>query len=184
MTAVATGFRSPRAHRWMVTTLVGSLALNLIVVGATVSVLWRQHFEPPEVRLLEPPEARSSGRAPMNVLSYAVTLPPERVKDLERRTEEEWRKVRPLRRALLVARDESIKALIAEPFERQRYLAAQSRLLVADQRSREAAFKLHSEIAINLTPEERRGFLRWREQQRPLQNPLDVPEKQGNDTQR
>ena len=175
MTAVATGISSPRAPRWMVTTLVGSLALNLIVIGATVSFLWRQHFDSPEARL--------SGFVPRHVLAYAITLPAERVKELERLTEGEWRRVRPLRRALLEARDDSNKALTAEPFDRQRYLAAQSQLLAADQKSREAAFKLHSEIAINLAPEERRGFLRWREQQRPLQNPLDEPVKQGNGAQ-
>jgi len=176
MTAVATGVSSPRTPRWVAVTLVGSLALNLIVIGATVSYLWRRHFEPPEARL--------SGRVPPNVLGYAMTLPAERFKELESRTEEEWRRVRPLRRALLDARAESIKALATEPFDRQRYLAVQSLLLVADQRSREAAYKLHSEIVVNLTPEERRGFLRWREQQRPLKNPLDGPEKQGNETQR
>ena len=172
MAAVVTGAGSLRAPRWMVTALVGSLALNLLVVGATASFLWRQHVDPPESRL--------SGFVPRHELGYVVTLPPERVKELERLTEQEWRKVRPLRRALLAARDEVLKTLTAEPFDRQRYLEAQSRLLAADQRSREAALKLRSEIALHLTPEERRGFLRWREKQQPLQNPLDVPEKQVN----
>jgi uncharacterized membrane protein len=170
MTAVATGISSLRAPRWMVTTLVGSLALNLIVIGATASAIWRQHFDPPPL----------SGRVPPKVVAYAGTLLAERVKELERLTEEEWQRVLPLRRALLKARAGSLKALAAEPFDRQRYLAAQAEVLVADQKSREAAFKLDSEIALRLTPEERRGFLRWREKQQPLQNPLDVPEKQVN----
>ena len=121
-----------------------------------------------------------------NVVGYAVTLPPERVSELERLTKEEWQRVRPLRRALVEARDEAAKVLAAEPFDRERFLAAQARLVAADEVSREAVFKLHTAIAINLTPEERRGFLRWRErqQQRRPQNPLDVPEKPASESQR
>jgi len=175
MTAVATDVNSLRSSRWMVVALVGSLALNFIVVGAVASFLWRQHFDPPE---------RLSAFVPRHVLGYAVTLPPERVKELEKLTEQEWRKVRPLRRALLEAREEARKALTAEPFDRQRYLEAQARLLAADQRSREATLGLRSAIGLHLTPEERRGYLRWRAQQRPPQNPLDAPEKQGNEAPR
>jgi uncharacterized membrane protein len=167
MTAVLTDMSSLRAPRWLMPILIGSLALNLIVIGAVGSLLWRG--------------SESNGtlgrRVVPNIVGYAVTLPPERVKDLEELTKEEWQKVRPLRRALLEARDASNKALTAEPFNRERYFAAQARLAEADKASREAAFKLHSAIAIHLTPEERQGFLRWREQQRLSQNPLDAPEK-------
>lgn len=175
MTAAATSIRSLRAPRWMVVTLVCSLALNLVVVGATASFLWRHRSEPREAR---------ATHLPPTLLGYTRTLPAERVKELDSRTEEERRNVGPFRRALREARDESLKALSAEPFDQQRYLAAQSRLLVADQRSREAVLKLYGEIAISLTPEERRGFLRWREERRRQQNLLDEPEKQANETQR
>jgi uncharacterized membrane protein len=167
MTAVVTGVKSPQTSRWMLATLVGSLALNLVVIGAVASFLWSPSFEPPFV--------------PRHVLGYAVTLPPERVKELEKLTEKEWQSVRPLRRALLDAREEARAALTAEPFDRQRYLDARSKLLAADQRSRGATLQLHTAIGLQLTPEERRGYLRWRAQQRPPRNPLDVPEKQGSE---
>ena len=176
MTAVATGVNGPRASRWMLATLVGSLALNFIVIGAVASSLWRQRFDPAEAQL--------GGFVPRHVLGYAVTLAPERVKELDRLTEQEWRRVRPLRRTLLEARDEARSMLTAEPFDRQRYLEARAKLVAIDQKSREATLALHTAIGLHLTPEERRGFLRWREQQRPPQNPLDVPEKQGDGTQR
>lgn len=172
MTAVVTGVRSPRTSRWMVATLVGSLALNLVVIGAVGSFLWRQYFNPP-ARIV-----------PRHVLGYAVTLPPERVKQLEKLTEQEWRKVRPLRRALLKARADVRAALTAEPFDRQRYLEAQSKLFEADQKSREATLALRSAIGLYLTPEERRGYLSWRARQHPRQNPLDAPERQVNGGQR
>jgi uncharacterized membrane protein len=169
-----TDMTSTRPARWVMPVLIGSLALNLIVIGAIGSVLWRSHSEA---------TGQLGRRVVPNVVGYAVTLPPERVSELERLTKDEWQKVRPLRRALLAARAEARTALIAEPFDRERYLAAQARLVAADQASRAAAFKLHTAISINLTPEERRGFLRWREEQRLPQNPLDVPEKPATQPQ-
>ncbi len=168
MTAVATRARDLRTSRWLMPILVGSLALNLIVIGAAGSLVWRSSFAGSE---------QLSRRVIPSVLGYAVTLPPARVKELEQLTKAEWQKVRPLRRALLEARSEANKALAAEPFDRARFEAAQARLVEADVRSRAAAFKLHTAIAISLTPEERRGFLPWREQQQRAQNPLDVPER-------
>jgi uncharacterized membrane protein len=176
MTAVMTDMTSTRPARWMMPILIGSLALNLIVIGVIGSLLWRSHAESTGGQL--------SRRVVPNVVGYAVTLPPERVADLERLTKEEWQRVRPLRRTLIDARAEVMKVLTAEPFDRERFLAAQARLAAADQASREAAFKLHTAISINLTPEERRGFLRWREWQRLPRNPLDVPEGPASDSQR
>ena len=175
MTAVMTDMTSTRPARWVMPVLVGSLALNLIVIGAIGSVLWRSHSES---------TGQLGRRVVPNIVGYAVTLPPERVNELERLTKDEWQKVRPLRRTLLAARAESMTALVAEPFDRERYLAAQARLVAADQASRAAAFRLHTAISVNLTPEERRGFLRWREGQRLPQNPLDVPEKPPTQPQR
>ncbi len=175
MTAVMTDMTSSRPARWVMPVLVGSLALNLIVIGAIGSVLWRSHSES---------TGQLGRRVVPSIVGYAVTLPPERVSELERLTKDEWQKVRPLRRTLLAARAEAMTALVAEPFDRERYLAAQARLVAADQASRAAAFKLHTAISVNLTPEERRGFLRWREGQRLPQNPLDVPEKPPTQPQR
>jgi len=169
VTAAVTHMTSIRPARWMMPVLVGSLALNLIVIGAIASLLWRSHADSSSTPL--------GRRVVPNIVGYAVTLPPERVGDLERLTKDEWQKVRPLRRALMDARADAIKALTAEPFDKERFLAAQARLVAADQASRDAAFKLHTAISINLTPEERRGFLRWREWQRLPQNPLDGPDK-------
>jgi uncharacterized membrane protein len=176
MTAVATGVRDSRSPRWLVPVLVGSLALNLVVIGATGSLIWRSYFQAGEARL--------GRRVVPSVLGYAVTLPPARVKELEQLTKEEWRKVRPLRRALVAARDEVNKALTAEPFDQARFLAAQVRMIEADRSSREAAFKLHAAISLHLTPEERRGFLPWREKQRRVQNPLERPERLSGEPRR
>jgi uncharacterized membrane protein len=175
MTAVATGIHNGRWPRWLMPVLVGSLALNLVVIGAAGSILWRGHFESREAPL--------GRRVIPSVLGYAVTLPPERVRELEQLTKEEWERVRPLRRALVEAREASNEALAAEPFDPAHFLATQARVAEADRASREAAFKLHVAIAMHLTPEERHGFLRWRKQQLLPRNPLDAPAKSADDTQ-
>ena len=172
MAAVATEMDSARAPRWVVATLIASLALNLVVIGAIASSLWRERAE-----------ERATGRVPRSVVGYASTLPDARVKELKSLAEERWRDAELLRRELQKARAEAITALTAEPLDRQRFLAAQSLLLATDLKYREATTKLNSAIGLNLTPEERRAFLRWREQQRPLRNPLDAPQKQGTGAQ-
>jgi Spy/CpxP family protein refolding chaperone len=79
------------------------------------------------------------------------------------------------------AREEAVKVLVAEPFDKERFQAAQSRLLTADQKAREAIYQLYTEIAVNMTPEERHGFAQWRQKRRPMRNLLDEPEKQASD---
>jgi uncharacterized membrane protein len=168
MTAMTTGIRDSRAPRWLMPVLVGSLALNLIVVGAAGSLLWRSDFGVPEAL---------GRRVVANIIGYAATLPPERIRELERSIKTEREKAWPLRRALLAAREDVNKALVAEPFDQARFLAAWAQLVKADERSRATSFELQGAIALHLTPEERRGFLRWREKQRLPQNPLDVLEQ-------
>jgi uncharacterized membrane protein len=173
MAAVATGMGSgSRAPRWVVAALVGSLALNLVVLGAIASSLWRGSLQVPDAPV----------RVPRTIVGYAAsTLPEARRKELQKQAQEQWRAAEVLRRELQKARAEAIAALVAEPFDEQRFLTVQSLLLAADLKSREATLKLNSTIGVNLTPEERRGYLPWRERQRPfLRNPLDTPEKQGD----
>lgn len=173
--AMATGIRDSRAPRWLMPVLVGSLALNLIVIGAAGSLLWRSDFGAPEAW---------GRRVVANITGYAATLPPERIQELEQSVKAEREKAWPLRRALLAARADANKALVADPFDRARLLAAWAQLVKADERYRVASFDLQSAIALHLTTEERHGFLRWREKQRLPRNPLDVPEQSASKPQR
>ena len=155
--------------------LFASLALNLIVVGATGGFVWRHSG------------ALKSAGAPYvsrSLLSYASTLPPERLKELSDRIVEQRQQVRPLRRHLREVREEAVQALVAEPFDRDRFRAIQARLLVADQKAREAVYQLYAEMAANMTPQERRGYAEWREKRRRIRNPLDEPEKQASEKPR
>jgi len=83
-----------------------------------------------------------------------------------------------LEQQLRAAREETIKALVAEPFDREKFVAAQEKQSEAEQRTRQAVRDLFAKIATGLTPEERRAFPRWREHRRPAgQNLLDEPDQ-------
>lgn len=169
MTVAATGTERSTGRRWMAAALFASLALNLVVVGATAGFLWRHSGQGP-----------GAHRWPPNLLNYTATLPAERQKELAARVAAQRANVRPLRRQLRAARDEVASVLAVQPFDKQRFEAVQAQLMVADQRAREAVYQLYAEIAANMTPEERRGFAEWR-QQRPMKNLLDEPQTQVSD---
>jgi uncharacterized membrane protein len=163
--AMSMGQQLRRAPRWMLLLLIGSLAVNFLIIGLTAGAMWRFRGPPP-----------LAGVTP-NLLGYASTLPAERRKVLWDQTEAERQTLRPFRREVRVAREETIKALIAEPFDGQRFAAAQERQGEAEHRAREAVQNLFAKIASGLTPEERNAFPRWREHRRPPgQNLLDEPD--------
>jgi uncharacterized membrane protein len=173
MSDVAIGaptFDGGRAPRWVLVLLVLSLALNLLVLGSVGALLWRFRT-PPWTHAVAP-----------NLLGYASTLPPERRKELWERSAQELQHIRPFRRAVRDARQESVKALITEPFDRQQFGAAQARQAEAENRARDAVRDLYVTIAEGLTPEERRGFPRWREHRRSLvYNVLDEPDQKSDE---
>src|SRR5262245_10716491 len=119
MTAAVTTAPQPagRKPRWMMVALLASLALNLLIVGWVAGAVWRFRKPPVFAATITP-----------NLLGYASTLAPERRKQLWDATAQERRHVRPFRREVRAAREETVKALIAEPFEKQRFIAAQVHL--------------------------------------------------------
>jgi uncharacterized membrane protein len=172
MTAVVTSLSRHSPPRWVIPALLVSLAFNVVILAALGVGLWRHGSRV---------DASAAPHLAPNILSYASTLPKVRREELWNKTEDQRRIVRPLRLELREAREETLKLLAHENFDMQRYLAAQSRLLVIDQKAREAVHRLYAEIAANLTSDERHGYLRWREKRRPMQNLVDEPEKQANE---
>jgi uncharacterized membrane protein len=163
-----------RTPRWVLVALFASLALNLIIVGLVAGAVWRFRTPPPWASAVTP-----------NLLGYASTLPAERRKQLWDGTREERGHIRPFRREVRAAREETVKALIAEPFEREQFLAAQARQAEAENRARTAVQDLYVKIADGLTPEERHAFPRWREHRRPPgHNLLDEADQSAGEPKR
>ena len=161
-----------KAPRWLLTALLVSLAINLVVGGYLGAAVWRARTPPPvEANSVIP-----------NLLGYASTLPSQRFKELWHITSEQRGQMRPFRRAVRTAREETIKALVAEPFDRERFADAQARQAEAENRARAAVQDLYVKIADGLTPEERHAFPRWREHRRPRSlNLLDEPDQQAGE---
>jgi uncharacterized membrane protein len=160
-----------RAPRWMLVLLFASLAVNLVIVGSVAGAVWRHRGPPAWAGVVIP-----------NLLGYASTFAPDRRKQIWELTRTERGRMRPFRREVRAAREETTKALAAEPFDRQQFLAAQAKQAEAENRARAAVQDLYVKIAENLTPEERRAFVNWRDHRRtPLRNLLDEPDHQAGD---
>lgn len=144
-----------RAPKWLLAVLVISLLLNGLVLGAVAS-RWQA--------MQAVPSLGSSSNA--QLFGFAVTLPPDRRREVWSSVETDRSAIRPLRQAVHDARDETRKALLAEPFDPARYAAAQKRLFDAEQEMRLRALDVIQAIAQQLTPAERASFARWEEEDR------------------
>lgn len=162
------GWRLPR---WSMMVLIASLALNFVILGVVAGSIWRVRAHQPQSRGVTP-----------NLLGYAASLPAERRDVIWNATAEQRQHIRPFRRDIRAAREEVMHAIAANPFDGQKFAAAQGRLADAYSRARAAVQELDLQIAVQLTPDERRAFPPWREQRRPSgQNLLDEPDRQVND---
>lgn len=160
-----------RIPRWLLALLFASLAVNLVVIGSIAGAMWRFRGPPPGASPVIP-----------NLMGYAGSLPTERRKQVWEETAEERKHARPFRRQVRAAREETVKALIARPFDRQRFLDAQARQSATETQARAAVEQLYVKIAETLTPEEREAFAHWREKRRhPVRNLLDEPDHQAGD---
>lgn len=170
-----TGSRVSKARwqlpRWSMMVLIASLALNFVVLGVVAGSIWRVRAHQAPVRGVTP-----------NLLGYAASLPQARRDLIWNATAEQRQQIRPFRRDIRAAREEVMHAIAADPFDGEKYAAAQARLAEAYSRARGAVQALDLEIALQLTPDERRAFPPWREQRRPSgQNLLDEPDRQVNE---
>jgi uncharacterized membrane protein len=158
-------------RRWSTLLLIASLALNFAIVGLVAGSIWRVRAHQPPIRGVTP-----------NLLGYAASLPQERRDLIWTATAEQRQHIRPFRRDIRAAREEVMHAIATDPFDGDKFAAAQGRLAEAYNRARTAVQELDLKIIVELTAQERRAFPAWREQRRPSgQNLLDEPDRQVND---
>lgn len=153
MTAVPADARpARRTPRWLIAILAVSLLLNGLVLGAVGARLW-------SVRHGAPPWLGASDNT--HLFGLAVTLPPERYREIRTMVEEERAAMRPLREKRASAREELSRALIATPFDLQRFAEAQKRLFDAEQETRLGTLKVVAAMMQRLTPDERAALAQW-----------------------
>lgn len=147
-------------HRtWVKWALVASLALNVLVVGVVLGAFVR---------------GGPGGRgAPQNLIAYVSSLPSERRQDLMKSSATVRPQLKALRHQARAANRERMAALVAEPFDRARYVAAQTRQIEAETKIRVLMRDIVADTAAGMSLEERRAFLRWRPAMRPPGPPPD-----------
>jgi uncharacterized membrane protein len=143
-----------RSPRWIKVALVASLALNLLILGTIGGKILA--FRDSGAGLA--PAVRGSGP---HLLGFTRTLPYERRFEIWKVTRKELRALRPLRKEVRRVRAQARAALVAEPFDKQRFTDAQLRVFEAETAFRREAQVLFVAIAGALTSGERTAFAKW-----------------------
>jgi uncharacterized membrane protein len=136
----------------MWTALVLSVALNLLIIGLTASAAWHMRHG----------AAADAFAMHGRLASFVSTLPRERKEALRETINAAQPTLRPLRQDASRARREAASVFVAEPFDKVQFANAQSRVFEAELKLRRAQFDLMTEIAGQLTAEEKQAFLKWR----------------------
>jgi uncharacterized membrane protein len=138
----------PARRSWLKWLLVASLALNVLVFGVVIGAFVR---------------GSSTGRAaPQNLIGYVMSLPAERRQELMKRSAAVRPEMKALRQQIRAANRERMAAITAEPFDRERYIAAQTRQIESETKIRMLMRDLVADTAAGMSLDERRAFLRWR----------------------
>jgi uncharacterized membrane protein len=138
---------------WVKYLLIASLALNLLMVGTLAGAALR---------------ARQALGGSGNVFGYIDRLPKERRDVLHSRAGELRPALRQMREQVRQAARDRTAAMLAEPFDKPRYIEAQSKYIEAETKLRLLMRDAVAEIAGTMSLEERRAFLHWRGARRML----------------
>ena len=144
----------PKRRRWLVIGLIASLALNALMLGAVLRSLWH----------VRAGTAITGGTVGQSLPAFVDSLPKER-RDALRRHGGHGRAgahLRPLRGEIRRARLEAARLFVADPFDKQAFIAAQNRLADLENQFRASVQKALPEIGESLTAAERRQYLRCR----------------------
>jgi uncharacterized membrane protein len=155
------------APRWVMPLLVGSLALNLLVLGLAAGAAWHLRFG----------QVAGGGNLLGNLVAYTQTLPDQRRRELagvlpaslasiNAREGQRLPELRPLRQQLQIARRDMMRQFSADPFDMAAFRAAEAAAAKAESRLRETADGLAAELAQHLTAAERAKFLKSRDMRR------------------
>lgn len=149
---------SPRMLRWI---LIGSLALNVLVIGTVVSTLCIAQFSG-----RPPPHMGGFKGSPL--LGFARSLPRERA-DIVRQTVADGQpKLEALRRGMRDARASVRAALTADPFDQAKLDAALDGVVKAEADEARGKATVFGDTVRQLTPQERGQLHEWLERQRPI----------------
>jgi uncharacterized membrane protein len=143
---------APRRRRWPWVLLVVSLALNALLAGIVLRNTW----------IIRSQGILSGGSVGDAFPAFVATLPPDRQNQLGPHLFPERETLRALRIELRRARSEAARVFVAEPYDKQAFIAAQARALDAEVRLRKAVTGTLPEAGERLSQAERRALIHWR----------------------
>jgi uncharacterized membrane protein len=135
----------PRRRNWLRVLLIASLTLNLLLIGAAAGRMWRWHHH-----------GRDFDGAGI-LLSH---VPADKRAGIEAMIERDRAAMRGQLDAMEAARKEVSAALIAEPFDKARFIAALQSMHQSGLAARSVTAATLAEIASHLSIEERKAFAR------------------------
>ena len=146
--------RKPSWQKWL---LIASLALNLLIIGGAAGAFWShrhggRHF------------GHWQGRE-HGLMGFLRELAPERQGELRAALEAEREKIKPLREGVKEEWKETNAVLGVEPFDKEKFNAAMTRMIDAETRIRTVISGALVETAVKLNPGERQKLKAWREKQ-------------------
>lgn len=136
-----------KAPRWMKLALVGSVSLNLLIVGAVAGTVGRHAVE-----------GRAAPRISDAGGAYTMALSPKDRREIGRALVGHVRDGRPDRDAVRAEYQQMISVLGAEPFDRAKAQAVLDRQSAFAESRRALAETLLLDRLEQMSPEERQGF--------------------------
>ena len=152
------GTSAPMKYQWL---LIGSLALNLLVVGAVAGMFFRHRGGggpngPPELNI---------GRlvnSDQGLRGFVRTLPQERRQALRAVVEDARQTLKPLRQTVRAARADASATLKAEPFDPAKFQTSMEAVIIDEGAARRASVAIMVDAVKQMTPQERVSFQAWR----------------------
>jgi uncharacterized membrane protein len=134
--------------RYLYPAFIASLALNLLFVGFLATAFWnREHEEAPRDR---------------GFLGFVSQLPADRQETIRNQIVVEREATKGLRDDVRTSWLAANALLAAEPFDKDKFLAALMQVRGAEDRFKTAIYGTVAETAAELTPEERKLLQKWR----------------------
>jgi hypothetical protein len=132
--------------------LVASLAVNVLTVSIIATSLWEW----------QSPSSSWPSRFPSLLAQFTRTLPAERARQLGAVIEAGEPAIKAQRGEMRQTRRELGQMLRADAWDKERFVAAQNRLLEQETSLRRAQMRLFVDVAEKMSADERRAFLKWR----------------------
>lgn len=144
--------QTPRRSRLLYPAFIVSLALNLLFIGGIGAAVWHH--------------SQMRGRHEGGFLAFARQLPTERQDAFRAQVLADRESLKSQRDEVRAAWLDTNAILIAEPFDKDKFLAALTKLREVDARYKTGLSAKFADIAASFSPEERKLLHTWREKRK------------------